>query len=90
MWKLIRTFLRAEVMKWVKEQFTQAKIEKLVEKLLKKKLASKTMVRKVAPTTRAAVLAQATVDASGNVAITAAGAQTVTKATLDGAIEQVQ
>ena len=90
MWKLIRTFLRAEVMKWVKEQFTQAKIEKLVEKLLKRKLASKTMVRKVAPTTRRLILEKVTVDANGKPQISAQGSQEVLKGSLDAVVEQVQ
>lgn len=89
MWRLVRTWMRQEILGWVRREFTKDRIQGMLEGWLKERMVSKTMIRKVAVATRAAVLAEATVDASGNVAITADGAQTVARATLERVIEQV-
>ena len=82
MWKLIRTFIRKEVLDWVKREFTEAKIRKLVEKALKAKLGTKKM------RTKLGVGMRLSLEQMGFV-VTAADAQVLVGDMLDDLVEQM-
>ncbi len=82
MWKLIRMFIRAEVLSWMKKEFTQDKLQKLVERALKSKLGTKKMRTKLAVGLRAEL-------GAAGIDITAAAAQSFLKGVLDDLVEQM-
>lgn len=90
MWKLIRAFMRREVQSWVRREFTKEKIQGMLWEWFGKRINTKTMIGKLAPSVRQKVLDLATVDASGNVALSAANAQELVGYVFKRTVEQMR
>lgn len=74
---LLRALIRKELRDLVKKYFTKEKLQSLVWKWFGERVSTKKMVTKIAPSVRQKILDLATVDASGNVALTAERAQAI-------------